>query len=89
MENILDYIALENPAAALDTIDKIEKTGNDLGKMAIGHYGRIEGTYEIGVTHSPYIIAYMIERQPSGGESIIILRVIHTARNWTGNKWPN
>jgi toxin ParE1/3/4 len=82
------YITDHNIAAARKVSAIIRKTGNDLGKLATGHHGRIEDTYEVGVSHLPYIIAYAIERDSQDIESIVILRIIHTARNWTENKWP-
>ena len=83
------YIARNNPAAAMRVVDRIEKTGNDLGKAAIGHYGRVEGTYEVGVSRLPYIIAYAVEPDGRGGECIVILHVIHGARDWRAGQWPD
>jgi plasmid stabilization system protein ParE len=40
------------------------------------------------VTRLAYIIAYEII--PHGaGEAIVILRVIHTARDWPDEAWPS
>ena len=36
----------------------------------------------------PYIIAYTLQSLPEGGERIVILRVIHTARHWPKGGWP-
>ena len=88
LDGILAYIAAENPQAALNVIGRIEKTGNALGHMATGRQGRVSGTYEKPVTGLPHIIAYAIETRPDGGERIVILHVIHGARNWPGEEWP-
>jgi plasmid stabilization system protein ParE len=40
------------------------------------------------VTGLPYILAYAIRTRPDGEEDVVILRVIHTARNWTKGDWP-
>lgn len=88
IRQINDYIKERNPAAALRVIDKIEKTGNSLKQFAIGHYGRVEGTYEIGIAKLPYILAYVIDISPDGVEQIVILRVIHVARDWRQDEWP-
>jgi hypothetical protein len=33
----------------------------------------------------PYIIAYALT---DGGDTVSILHVIHSARNWRPNEWP-
>ena len=85
---ILAYIGQDNPVAALQAVDKIEKAGNNLGNFATSHFGRVGNTYEIGVSGLPYIIAYAVETQADGGETTVILRVIHGARNWPARRWP-
>lgn len=81
LENIITYIATDNPRAALSVVDRIEACGNALGEMAIGRRGRVSGTYETLVIGLPYIIAYAIQRRSHGAERIVILRVIHMARD--------
>ena len=34
------------------------------------------------------IIAYALQTLPSGEEHVVILRVIHSARNWPKGEWP-
>ena len=82
LNSVIQYIAAENPAAALSVISKIEKAGNALGNMATGRKGRVSGTYEKPVTALAYIMAYAIEQRRDGGERVVILRVIHGARDW-------
>jgi plasmid stabilization system protein ParE len=48
----------------------------------------VAGTYEKPVGGLPYIIAYALEATPTGDERIVILRVIHGARNWRQGEWP-
>ena len=38
------------------------------------------GIYEKSVPRLPYIIAYVLSER-TGGESVVILRVIHTSRD--------
>jgi plasmid stabilization system protein ParE len=87
-DELVAYIANDNPAAADKVLDRIESSARLLGRRAIGRRGRVEGTYEKSVTGLPYIIAYAINLSPSGVEQIVILRVIHTARNWPKGQWP-
>ena len=88
LNSVIQYIAAENPAAALSVISKIEKAGNALGNMATGRKGRVSGTYEKPVTALAYIMAYAIEQRRDGGERVVILRVIHGGRDWKEEDWP-
>ncbi|OWV84818.1 plasmid stabilization protein [Rhizobium sp. R635] len=78
---ILRYIAKDNPDAAERVVGAIEDAGNKLGEFATGRPGRVTGTYEKSLTRLPYIISYEL-RPIAGRESVVILRVIHTARDW-------
>ncbi len=88
LNSVIAYIATENPQAALDVIDKIETAGTALGEMATGRKGRVSGTYEKVVAGLPYIMAYAIDQTRDGSERIVILRVIHGARDWKEENWP-
>jgi toxin ParE1/3/4 len=88
LESVLVHIAADNPTAALAVIDKLETIGTQLGEMATGRKGRVSGTYEKPVVGLPYILAYAIETRSDGSERIVILRVIHGARDWPDESWP-
>lgn len=45
------------------------------------------GTYEKSITRLPYVIAYALINH-GGRENVMILCVIHTAREWTAEEWP-
>lgn len=81
------FVAADNPSAARRVADRIRDTGAALGKMATGRRGRVAGTYEKLVPRLPYIIAYSLSAQ-GGSEVVSILRVIHTARDWPAEEWP-
>ncbi|TCU14022.1 type II toxin-antitoxin system RelE/ParE family toxin [Rhizobium sullae] len=85
---ILRDIAEDNPLAAERVVDAIEDAGNKLGEFATGRPGRVSGTYEKCLALHPYIIAYEL-RQVAGRDSVVILRVIHTSRDWPAEEWPN
>jgi len=78
---ILRYIAKNSPDAAERVVDAIEDAGKKLGEFATGRPGRVIGTYEKSLTRFPYIISYEL-RSIAGRESVVILRVIHTAQDW-------
>ncbi|MDR2213730.1 MAG: type II toxin-antitoxin system RelE/ParE family toxin [Pseudomonadales bacterium] len=84
---ILRYIAQDNPLAAERVVDAIEDAGNKLGDFATGRPGRVSGTYEKILAPYPYIIAYELH-EVAGQQSVVIVRVIHTSRNWPDEEWP-
>ena len=54
----------------------------------MGRPGRVTGSYEKSVSRLPYIIAYEL-RTIAGRECVVIVRVIHTSRDWPAEEWPN
>ena len=83
----IDYIADRNEAAARRVADRIRSAGDALGATRTGRPGRMPGTYEKSVTGLPYIIAYSAQ-EIDGSDTVSILRVIHTARDWPRGRWP-
>jgi toxin ParE1/3/4 len=88
LDTSIAYIAARNPSAARKVLTEIRKAGDMLGVAATGRRGRVSGTYEKSVTGRPYIIAYALSPLSEGGERVVILHVIHTARDWPEGKWP-
>lgn len=85
---IVRYVAAEDGSAALLVRDYILRAVLSLGEIPTGRPGRVTGTYEKSVAGAPYIVAYKIEAQPTGEERVVIVRVIHQARDWPGQNWP-
>jgi len=78
LEDIRDYIALDNPAAAQKEIEKILDFVSGLSdNPGVGRMGRVPKTREFVIPKSPYIAAYRIK-----GDIVEILRVLHGARKW-------
>jgi toxin ParE1/3/4 len=84
---ILRYIAKDNLIAAERVVDAIEAAGTRLAEFATGRPGRVTGTYEKPLVRFPYIICYEL-RLIAGRESVVILRIIHAARDWPEEDWP-
>ncbi|RWQ30348.1 type II toxin-antitoxin system RelE/ParE family toxin [Mesorhizobium sp.] len=84
----IGFIARDNPAAARRLAVRIRDAGRGLGDMATGRPGRVTGTYEKPISRLPYDIAYEL-RPIAGRESVVILHVIHTSRDWPPEEWPN
>ncbi|MDC9604506.1 type II toxin-antitoxin system RelE/ParE family toxin [Xenorhabdus griffiniae] len=76
-KKIREYIALDNPIAAL-TIDELisQKAKLLVEHPNTGRRGRIVGTREL-VIHRHYVLVYDIKN-----ESVRILRVLHAARQY-------
>ncbi len=87
-DDILRYIAADDPGAAEQAALSIEKTIEALQFMPTGRRGRVKDTYERVVTGLPFIIAYTLKVDAAGDETLCILRIIHGARNWPENAWP-
>ncbi len=82
------YIAADSPAAARRVAAHISRTCDALGEMTTGRPGRVNGAYEKLVAGLPYIIAFALAAHAEG-EVLSILRVIHTARDWPDDGWPD
>ncbi len=77
-DGIFDYIEVENPRTAVAVDDRIGTQAQQLRLFPeSGRHGRIEGTRELVIQHTPYIAAY---RLLDG--TVRILRVLHGAQKW-------
>ena len=75
---IFDTIEADNPRAAVAVDRRISDRVNLLGRLPrSGRPGRVEGTRELVMTRTPYIVAYRII-----GDTVRILRVLHSSREW-------
>jgi toxin ParE1/3/4 len=82
LKSQIAYIAGDNPAAARRVVARIKATGAALGEIATGKPSRVSGCYEKCVPRLPYIT------NETDRETVSILRVIHTARDWREDRWP-
>ena len=82
------HIAKGDPVVARSVAERIGAAAALLGERAVGRPGRVGGTYEKSVNCLPYVIAYCME-MAEGRETLFILRVIHTARQWQREEWPD
>jgi toxin ParE1/3/4 len=80
------FIAQNSPKGATLVADRIEVAVKLLSESPIGRIGRVSGMFEFLVPKSSHIIAYALQ---DDGRELHILRIIHTARNWQNDKWPD
>jgi addiction module RelE/StbE family toxin len=78
LQHLHAYIRQRNPAAASRVAQRIKETIRTLATSPYGgRQGRVFGTRELIIPGTRYIAAYQV--QPS---RVLILRIIHHARNW-------
>ncbi|SFH98065.1 Plasmid stabilization system protein ParE [Bosea sp. OK403] len=80
----ISFIARDNPHAARRVAAAIDDAARTLAEMPTGRPGRVGATYERTIPRLPYMIAYAIPET----SRLVILRVIHNARDWPEESWP-
>lgn len=74
----LDYIAQENPIAAIQLDEEIETQTESLAQHPrIGREGRVTGTLELVIARTPFLAVYRI----AAGQ-IQILNLLHQSQQW-------
>lgn len=77
LEEIVDYIALDNPSAAQSVYWEIVTAAERLPEFpALGRPGRYPETRELSVSDLPYLIVYEVN-----AEAVTIVAVFHTSRD--------
>jgi toxin ParE1/3/4 len=78
IDQVEAYVAQDNPRAAVKMVLTIIAAVEQLDAFpGMGRAGRVEGTKELIVDVTPYIVPYRKK-----GEWIEVLRVYHSARQW-------
>lgn len=73
----MDYIAQDNPLAALELDEEIEsKAASLVDHPKLYKQGRVKGIREM-VVRPNYVVVYQ-----ETAEAIIILRVLHASQQW-------
>lgn len=73
-----EYIAEDSSAAAEALLERIFSGVEMLARYPqLGHDGRIDGTRELILAGTPFVIVYQV-----GPEQIDVLAVFHSARRW-------
>lgn len=74
----LDHIAQDNAKAAIEHGDRIAQQVSQLiAHPEIGRAGRKQGTRELVISRTPFIVVYRIK-----GERIELIRLLHGAQQW-------
>jgi toxin ParE1/3/4 len=76
----IEYIAQDNPGAALQQLDRIEEqTDMLLVHPELGRPGRKQGTRELVISRTPFIVVYRIKTK---AQRIELLRLLHGSQQW-------
>ncbi len=77
--DLIDHIAEENLRAAIEHDERIEKQIDQLlDNPEIGRAGRRQGTRELVISRTPFVVVYRIK-----AKHIVIVRVLHTSQAWS------
>ncbi len=77
-DRVEEYIALDNPRAAVATVRKVIEVAQVLADYpTMGKRGREPGTRELVVVGLPFVVIYAVHR-----EELVILRVLHTSMKY-------
>jgi len=80
--HIREYIARENPGAAREIALKIvDATDRTIQFPELGRAGRVNGTRELVVSDTPYLIVYRLKKK-----AIHFLIVLHGHQRWPKGK---
>ncbi len=78
LEDIYERIAADNPDAAPRVIEQIRIAVERLQEFPmIGRKGRVEGTRELVIAGTPYIVPYRVR-----DDVVQIITVLHNAQRW-------
>jgi toxin ParE1/3/4 len=78
LEQAYDYVAADNPDAAVQVVLKIQAAAAQLAEFPmLGKVGRVEQTRELMIAHTPYFLVYRVK-----GKTVEILRVLHGSKRY-------
>ncbi|MCH8029275.1 MAG: type II toxin-antitoxin system RelE/ParE family toxin [Candidatus Dadabacteria bacterium] len=78
LRHLHEYIADDNPSAASRMVTRIQEATERLkNHPQMGRPGRVQGTRELVIAGSPYVVVYIL-----GDTEIQIVAIIHSAMRW-------
>ena len=84
LDSIVTHIAAGDVTAAFRIEDRLLDAAATLDRYASrGRPGRVEGTRELIVAGTPYLLVYGIDT-----DTVWILHVVHGAQNWPPKERP-
>ncbi len=78
LRHLHEYIADDNPSAASRMVTRMQEATERLkNHPQMGRPGRVQGTRELVIAGSPYVVVYIL-----GDTEIQIVAIIHSAMRW-------
>jgi addiction module RelE/StbE family toxin len=78
LDEIVSYIEQDSPAAAIRMEDRIVEGTEMLTQFPrVGRPGRVDGTREVVILRTPFVVAYRVAEN-----TVVILRILHGAQQW-------
>ncbi|MFQ5786436.1 MAG: type II toxin-antitoxin system RelE/ParE family toxin [Thermodesulfobacteriota bacterium] len=78
LRHLHEYIADDNPSAASRMVTRMQEATERLkNHPQMGRPGRVQGTRELVIAGSPYVVVYIL-----GDSEIQIVAIIHSAMRW-------
>jgi toxin ParE1/3/4 len=78
LKQAYEFIAIDNPDAAVEVVIKIRAATEKLEAFPnLGKTGRVEGTRELVIANTPYLLVYRVK-----GKTVEILRVLHSSKRY-------
>ena len=78
LKSVHEYVSEQSPARADELIDRILAAIDVLERYPqMGRPGRVEGTRELVIAGTPFLVVYRLHRDQAQ-----ILSVLHAARKW-------
>jgi toxin ParE1/3/4 len=78
LEQAYDYIAETDVDAAIALVLKIQAATDQIsGFPMMGRTGRVDGTRELVIPNTPYVVIYRLK-----GSAVEVLRVLHSSRKY-------
>jgi toxin ParE1/3/4 len=87
IHNLVEFLAESDADFADKVIGEIHGVAEALAEYDTGRPGRMLGTREKSLQGRRLIISFRVERH-GAEESVVILHVVHSARNWQKGRWP-
>ncbi len=85
LQHLHAYISQDDPEAAGRMVFRIQEAAHKLKQHShMGKPGRVDGTRELVLAGSPYLLVYLLS-----GDEIHIVAVIHTSRRWPDSSQEN
>lgn len=79
LNDIGTWIGKQSPEAARRVLTRILQTIEHLQSFPrLSRPGRVNGTYERVVTHTPYIVVFELWQKPA---AVVVVAVVHGARD--------